>query len=704
MKKLAALTLSLFLIYGTALADSPKDADPQPAKSAAPAKPKAEKKSEKTDAKFAAELEELRQTLQAQQEQLQMLKEELAKRDQAIDEAREAAAVANARAAEAATRATEAVNTSAEVKTTEASLRTAVSGLKASGAANANINAVGSGDVVNTSVATGTSASSSSPKQSSEEPASIHYKGITITPGGFVAAESVYRQRATSSDINTPFNSIPFPGVALSKESENNFTGRQSRVSLLGEGQTGSVKLTGYYEADWLGAGSTSNNRQSNSYVLRQRQIWGQAKTESGWSFTGGQMWTLATEDRKGIDNRQEVIPLTIDPQYSVGFTWERQYGFRVVKTFGDQLALGISVEGPQATVGGRGFSSVTTINSAAAPATLVTTGATTSTTGNTFIDAPGAGGGLFNLIDATGYSVNKTPDFIVKLAMDPGLGHYELFGIVSTFQNRFYPCGAVGSNAKDTAPPKVTTTVSCTVDGVTSSTVSSAGASNDTRTGGGLGASARWPLFGKKLDFGVKAVGGDGIGRYGSAQLADITFRPDGTTALIRSGHGLAALEFHPNSKLDIYAYYGAEYAWRAGYTGYDSITVTKTTAIPATATTSAIPATTTTAIKVNQIGGYGSPFANNSGCSTENAPINQLNPAGSGTCAGDTKVIQEGTIGFWHKIYQGPKGGLRWGIQYSYITRDGWSGNNGVATAVGVSPKAVDNMVFTSFRYYIP
>jgi hypothetical protein len=62
------------------------------------------------------------------------------------------------------------------------------------------------------------------------------------------------------------------------------------------------------------------------------------------------------------------------------------------------------------------------------------------------------------------------------------------------------------------------------------------------------------------------------------------------------------------------------------------------------------------------------------------------------------------EGTLGFWHKFYQGPKGGFRWGIQYSYVTKSGWSGNNGVAGALGISPKAVDNMVWTSFRYYIP
>jgi hypothetical protein len=690
MKKIVALTLSVFLTSGVALADSPKDADPQPAKSAQPAKPKAPaaKKSEKTDANFAAELEELRQTLQSQQEQLQLLKEELAKRDRQIDEAREAAAAANARAVEASSKATEAVNTSAEVKTNEASLNTTVSALTVSN------------DALKTTVA----ADAAAAKQTSSEegPAAIRFKGITLTPGGFAAAETVTRQRAVSSDINTPFNSIPYPGNALSKVGENSLTGRQSRLSLLAEGKAGAAKLTGYWEMDWLGTGVTSNNRQSNSYVLRQRQIWGQAKLDGGWSFTGGQMWSLATEDKKGIDNRQEAIPLTVDSQYNVGFTWARQYGFRVVKDFGGKFAFSFAVEGPQATIGGRGFSTVTTINSAAAPAVLVPTGTTTSVTGNTFIDAPGSGGGLLNFIDPTGYAINKSPDFIVKLAADPGYGHYELFGIISTFRNRFYPCGVVGTNAKDTAPPAVPTVLPCSVDG--SVVPSSIGASNDTRTGGGLGASLRWPLFGKKLDFGVKAVAGDGIGRYGSAQLADITFRPDGTEALIRTSHGLGVLEWHPNSKLDVYAYYGAEYAWRAAYQGYDTITVTKTTAIPATATSPAIPATTATAIKVNQFGGYASPFANNSGCSTENPPVNQLTPSGGGSCAGDTRVIMEGTLGFWHKIYQGPKGGLRWGIQYSYFTRNAWSGNNGVATAVGVSPKAVDNMVWTSFRYYIP
>ena len=694
MRKLAALVLSVFLTSGVAFADSPKDADAPAPKASEAAKSKAAaKKATKTDAEIAAELDELKQAMQAQQEQLELLKEELAKRDKQIDEAREEAAAANSRAVEASSKAVEAVNTSTEVKSNEATLTSSVADLKTSNAALSS--------TVNTVAAT-TAKAAGGQGGSEDGPASIKFKGITLTPGGFVEAATVTRSRATSSDINTPFNSVPYPGNALSKLSESNFTSRQSRLSLLAEGKYASTKLTGYYEADWLGTGVTSNNRQSNSYVLRQRQIWGQAKLDSGWSFTGGQMWTLATEDRKGIDNRQEAIPLTVDSQYNVGFTWARQYGFRVVKNFGDKLALAVSIEGPQATVGGRGFSNVTTINNGAAPSVIQPTGGTTSVSGNTFLDAIGAGGGLFNFADATGYTINKSPDIIIKAALDPGFGHYELFGIISTFRNRIYPCGVVGTNANDTAPPA--TPVSITCGSATPTTVSSFGAANDTRTGGGIGASGRWTAAQKKVELGIKAVAGDGIGRYGSAQLADLTLRPDGTEALIRTVHGLGALELHPTPKLDLYAYYGAEYAFRAAYTGYDSITKTITAAIPATATSPAIPSTTATKISTTGIGGYGSPFANNSGCSTENAPINQLDPSAGGTCAGDTRVIWQGTLGFWHKIYNGPKGGLRWGIQYSYISRTGWSGNNNVLTAPGVAPKAVDNMIFTSFRYYIP
>jgi hypothetical protein len=691
MKKIAALTLSLFLAVGSAFADTPKDtpkdADAQPAK---PAKAKPAKKADKSDSAIAAEIEELRQTLQAQQEQLTLLKEELAKRDRQIDEARDAAAAANVRAAEATTKATEAVNTTAEVKSHEASLNNTVADLKSSN------------EALKTTVSTVSTAQADQKKSDEEGPSTIRYKGVSITPGGFLAAETVFRNHATSADINTPFTGIPFAAADMGHVTENNFTGRQSRISMLVQGKLASATLSGYYEADFLGAGTTSNNRQSNSYLLRQRQAFAQAAFDSGWIVTGGQTWSLATETKKGLFNRQENLPMVIDPQYNVGFTWARQYGFRVVKDFGGKFAVGFSVEAPQATIGGRGFSTVTTINAGAAPSTIVTSGATTATSGNFFLNAPGAGGGLYNAFDATGYTTNKSPDLIFKAAADPGFGHYEVFGIVSFFRDRIYPCGVVGTNTTDTVPGTVTLTGGCTSP--TPTVVSSFGATNTSATGGGVGASAFFPIL-KKVDLGAKAVAGDGIGRYGSAQLADATARPDGTLALIRTAHGLGRIEFHATPKLDVYAYYGLEYAWRAGYSGYDSVTILKTPAIPSNGTSPAIPATTKTTISTTGIGGYGNFAANNSGCAIEGVPVNDFNPSGGSNCAGDIRLIQEATLGFWYRFYQGPKGRFQIGATYSYINKTAWSGTGGVpAGGVAISPKANDNMVFTSFRYYLP
>src|SRR5712691_10821699 len=131
-------------------------------------------------------------------------------------------------------------------------------------------------------------------KSISDSPASLHYKGVTITPGGFVAAEFVRRSRALGAEA-TPFNAVTMPGASQSTTSEFFGSGRQSRLSLLVQGQVKNAKLAGYYETDFLSAGVTSNNNQTNSYTLRQRQAFAQVAFDSGWTLTGGQMWTLLT-------------------------------------------------------------------------------------------------------------------------------------------------------------------------------------------------------------------------------------------------------------------------------------------------------------------------------------------------------------------------------------------------------------------------
>jgi hypothetical protein len=516
-------------------------------------------------------------------------------------------------------------------------------------------------------------------------PIAIHFKGITLTPGGFLAAETVFRNKADASDINTGFNQIPLPGNSGSQTTEFNGTARQSQLTLKAEGKLASVKLTGYVETDFLGTGISSNNNQTNSYVLRLRQGWGQAKFDNGFTITGGQMWSLATETKKGVDNLTEARPTTIDPQYNVGFSWARQYGLRISKNFGI-LTLAASVEDAATTLTVHGnptstipASSTVTVNGVAIP-TLSTT-----VFNNFLVGAPGLTQGLLN--QTATYAYEKTPDFLVKATLDPKFGHFEVYGIVSTFRDRVFPCFAANGAititlAGDGTTPFPTVAIPANPCALTGSTNAASGAFNSSSTGGGIGANGRVSL-GKHLDVGIHALGGDGVGRYGSAGLPDSTARPDGTMALLRNYQALGTLEFHATPQLDIYAYVGGEYAsrWMDGKEG------------------------------------YGSNLRRNDGCAVETLPLaapagtinttavlgsNGFIPGPLSNCDGDTRNILEGTLGFWYRFYNGPKGRFQFGGQYSYVQRNTWSGVN--AAGDGVGPHGLDNMVFTSVRYYLP
>jgi hypothetical protein len=381
-----------------------------------------------------------------------------------------------------------------------------------------------------------------------------------------------------------------------------------------------------------LSAGVTSNNNQSNSYSLRQRQVWGQAALNNGWTFTGGQMWSLVTETKKGVDNRSEALPMTIDPAYTVGFSWARQYGFRASKNFNNKVWLAASLENPQTIFAASGNAS------------------------NFAFGGPGVGGGLYNL--NANYSFNSMPDVIVKAAFEPGFGHYEIFGVLSRFRDRVYPCVEPAPSASE-----------CT--GGTAVT----GAYNDSKTGGGLGANGRITLF-KQLDFGLHALYGNGVGRYGAAGLPDATVNADGTLAPLRSYQALATLERHL-PRLDLYMNGGEEYVGRK----YQLDPVSLKTV------------------------GYGAPTFVDTGCYTETPPSSGggFGFGGLANCSGNTQRVIEGTLGFWIKLHSGPKGRLQFGPQYSYVSRDAWTGL-GPVTGTSVAPHGIDNMFMTSFRYYLP
>ena len=517
-------------------------------------------------------------------------------------------------------------------------------------------------------------------KANPDEPASIHYKGITLTPGGFMAAETVWRQRALSADVNTPFNAAPFNGSSNAHISEFNASGRQSRIAMLFEGKLSQVKIGGYYEADFLSAGTTSNDNQSNSYTFRQRQFWGQAAFNNGFTFTGGQQWSLLTETTKGMDNRTEALPMTIDAQYQVGFSWARQFGFRVTKNFNNKMWLGFAVEEAQTTVTVHGNP---TVNSGGTTVCTNATCTTTATIGptalnNFLVGAFGASGGLYNPLG--NYAYNRAPDLVFKAVFEPGFGHYEIFGLFSQFRDRAFPCVPISGTAAPAGGPSAT---------------SALGAFNDSRMAGGGGGNARWNLFAKKVDFGLHGFAGTGIGRYGSAGLADASVRPNGTLVPLRNYQALATLQFHPTPKLDIYLNGGGEYSDRVQFRktaggafndGYGALGF-----VNSGCWTEALPVT-------------GPSTSSNTGVPTGVGGSTGFIPGPLGNCTGDTRNVIEGTLGFWYRFYNGPRGRVQWGIQYSNYVRNTWRGVAGTGVAASGQPHSDENMVFSSFRYYLP
>jgi hypothetical protein len=588
MKMVAAVILAASLVGTYAYAGDP----PAPAKKHAktPPKPTVED-----------QINALRQEMQSQ---IDALKSDLSAKDAQLKQAQQTASDAQAAAQKAQADAAAQSTAVSENTSAVSSLQSTVKDIKDN----------------NVQIVTTISDETANIKKQIGSPDAFHYKGITISPAGsFLAAETVWRSAATAGDINTPFNGIPLDHSNNANMSEFWGSGRQSRLAIKAVGKTEHMTLTGYYELDWLSAGVTSNDNQSNSYTMRQRQLWADAKLNNGWDFSGGQGWSLATETTQGLTRGTEILPATIDAQYVAGFVWTRQYSFRVTKDFSKKFFAGVSVENAE---------------------TLNPAGQNLPT--NLLIGAAGTGGGLYN--PTANYSFNLTPDFVAKIAVEPGWGHWELFGIGRSFRDRIFPT--------DGSPYY-----------------------NDSVWGGGIGGDFRGTLANKKVTVGLKGMWGQGVGRYGSSTIADITLRPDATISPLHGFSALSTLEFNPNPRLQLYFNYGGDYINR-DYV-IDPVS--------------------------GKYIGYGTYTVNMSGCNTEVPSGGAFSPSAPANCSANTKDVQEFTGGEWYNIYAGPKGRLRFGLQYAWIERNLWSGAGGPLNPTG-GAKGSNNMVFTSFRYYLP
>lgn len=348
--------------------------------------------------------------------------------------------------------------------------------------------------------------------------------------GSFIAMEGAIRARneISSGASDPPFGTIPLQNSPLWSENELRFSAQQSRIALKMTGDIDPAQhLKGYYESDWLGAGNTANSRESNSYNLRIRQAYFGYENDNWHShFSAGQMWSMLTQNRVGIQNGTENVPLTIDAQYVVGFNWARQPAIRWVQDWNKVAWFGVSVESSQTSFGSNG----------AAPAANSSTG---------LVAPPGLAINSGNTCNNSGLldnqsecSNNVAPDIIEKAAVDPGWGHYEVLGLQRWFTDQVSPAGVLNQWAQKTT------------------------------FGWGVGGSALVPVWPKFVDLQGSVLYGQGIGRYASSQLTDAVIGSTGSVQPVTAVQFLLGAVAHPWTGSDWYVYYGQEQTQRNAWT----------------------------------------------------------------------------------------------------------------------------------------
>jgi hypothetical protein len=480
------------------------------------------------------------------------------------------------------------------------------------------------------------------------------FGGIHVSlAGSYIAMEGVWRQHneISSGASDPPFGTLPFHNSPLYFQNENRYSAQQSRLAIKASGDIDPTQhLTAYWENDWLGAGVTANSRESNSYNLRMRQAWLFYDNENWHSkFLAGQAWSMLTANRVGILPGTENAPLTIDAQYVVGFNWARQPQLRFVQDWNKWAWFGVSVEASQTAFASNG----TPLAFSPGNGTVVPTGLG--------VDAGNACNAAGLLNNTTTCSNNLAPDVIEKVALDPGWGHYEAVGIQRWFTDSVALNGPPFLKAGSTSP----------------------GWNEKTNFGWGVGGSVILPIWEKVLDLQGSVLTGQGLGRYGSSQLADVTIGPDGTLEPLRTTQVLLGFVAHPWAGLDLYGYAGQEQ-------------------VSSNFWTQKVGGVTTQ-------GGYGNPAYLNGGCFNENTATTGSagfnTPIAGTSCTANVQRTQELTIGFWQQLYKGDLGQVRFGAQYEYVRLTAFPGattgaGSGPTPNQGLNPN--NNIVFFSLRYY--
>lgn len=332
-----------------------------------------------------------------------------------------------------------------------------------------------------------------------------------VIPIGFMDMTSVWRSKDVGSSIGTTFGNIPYNNVAGGRLSEFHLSPQNSRIGFRVDGDWKGAHFIGYNEFDFNGTSGGNNLTTTNgSFVPRLRLFWVDVRKGNA-EFLAGQSWSLLTPNRKGLS----ALPgdlfygQEIDLNYLTGLTWTRQPGARFIYHPNDKVAVGLSVENPDAYIGGSSGGPSIVLPSALAAITPTDVSSASNNNGNQT-------------------TADFLPDFIAKIAFDPTSRiHFEVAGLESTFRtwnpntNVYYKAVGAGGSAN--------------------------------------------LMLGLTDNFRLTSTNfwSDGGGRYLFGQAPDLIIRADGSISPMHAGGGTEGFEANVKDTI-LYGYWGGTYVGR--------------------------------------------------------------------------------------------------------------------------------------------
>jgi hypothetical protein len=345
-------------------------------------------------------------------------------------------------------------------------------------------------------------------------PLQIKIGDTTIMPVGFMDATAYWRDKDAGGSIGSSFGSVPYNNAATAKLSEMRFSPQNSRIGFRVDGNWNGTHFLAYNEFDFLGTSGTNNLSVTNgAFVPRLRLFWVDVR-KGEWEMLAGQSWSMLTPNRKGISALPGDIfySQVTDVNYMAGLTWTRQPGVRFLYHPSDRVTVGLSLENPDAYIGGSGGGSGITLPSALS----------------------GLAGTQLDNASNVQTTPNLHPDIIAKIAFDPSSHvHFEIAGIERTFK-------------------LWNTTTGQPASGLYSTKAGAGGSFN-----GNFEILPNFRLI-------TNNYWSDGGGRYLFGQAPDLVVRSDGSVSPLHSGGTVDGFEATLNKNTLLYAYYGGIYIGR--------------------------------------------------------------------------------------------------------------------------------------------